>query len=59
MTKIIYSGNIPYLVVREINTESCNPKKYDILHGSNMGLTGFDKEIRIKGRSNAINWRTS
>jgi|TARA_R100000081_G_C4785069_1_gene153995 hypothetical protein len=30
MKKIVYSGNIPYIVVREISTESCNPKKYGI-----------------------------
>ena len=40
MTKIIYSGNIPYLVVREINTESCNPKKY--------GIDRSDKEAHMK-----------
>ena len=28
--KIIYSNNIPYLVVREIQTETCNPKNYGI-----------------------------
>tara|TARA_R100001163_G_C5046674_1_gene183918 strand:+ start:544 stop:774 length:231 start_codon:yes stop_codon:yes gene_type:complete len=30
MKKIIYSGDTPYIVVREISTESCNPKKYGI-----------------------------
>ena len=40
MRKIIYSGNVPYLVVREINTESCNPKKY--------GIARSDKEAHMK-----------
>ena len=40
MRKIIYSGNIPYLVVREIKPECCNPNAY--------GIDRSDKEAHMK-----------
>jgi len=40
MVKIIYSGNKPYYVVREIKTDSCNPKNY--------GVNRTDKEAHMK-----------
>ena len=40
MRRIIYSGNNAYLVVREISTDTCNPKNY--------GINRNDKDAHMK-----------